>query len=111
MGVERGWGVVGRVRERVVGARACSQQVNRLVDSRKRPTKKTRCAKTPHQRMRHPGAVLAANGTTAALRPTHDSPNDTKGAATPTQLQQKQPLVVSATGDARAETRHQTNFQ
>ena len=42
---------------------------------------------------------------------THDSPNDTEGTATPTQLQQKQPLAVSAIGDAKAETRHHTNFQ
>ena len=33
VGVERGWGVVGRDGERVVGARACSQKVHRLVET------------------------------------------------------------------------------
>ena len=73
---------------------------------------KTRCAKTrPASRgTRALRSPVAANATTAALRPTHDSPNDTKGTATPTHLQQKQPKAVSAIGDASAETDHHTNF-
>ena len=45
-----------------------------------------------------------------AVRRRSALPRD-EGTATPTQLQQKQPLAVSAIGDAKAETRHHTNFQ
>ena len=106
--MERGWGVVVRDGERVVGARACSQKVHRLVET---PREENPLREGRTSVARHPGAVLAANVTAAALRPTNDSPNDTEGTATPTQLQQKQPLAVSAIGDAKAETRHHTNFQ
>ena len=102
VGVERGCGVVGRVGERVAGARTCGQ---RFIGSYKNAPRRKPVARRSHPASvaRHPSAALAANATTAALGQTRGSPNDTKGAAIPTQpeLQQKQPLAVSAIGARR----------
>ena len=98
--MERGWGVtvVGRVGERVVGARACGQ---RFIGYKNAPRRKP-VARRSHQRRAAPGRC-ARRATTAALRQTRGSPNDTKGTAIPTQLQSSGTLNTGALANDESE--------